>query len=78
MRVRFKTMFATQEMPLEKALMPDNWNEGGIAERAYELAKTNAEVMSRLLAHLVETEQMPIETAFQIAGVYVEDLEVIK
>ena len=77
MRVKFKTFGFEREMTLEAALNSSqrSYREGAL-ECAFATANDNAEVMARLLAHLVETKVIELEAAFSIAGVYVEELEV--
>lgn len=77
MRVKFQTILGIQEMSLEKALLPDPMYAGGLAERAVAHALNNSNILARLLAHLAESGQITVEEAFQIAGIYVSDLEVI-
>jgi hypothetical protein len=65
MRVKFKTFGFEREMTLEQALQQRHSDEPH-------------EQIARLLAHLVECGQLEIGAAFSIAGVYVEELEVVK
>lgn len=77
MRVKFKTFGFEREMTLEAALSKDTYQRGA-AERAQAGADNANEVLCRLLAHLVECGQLELEAAFSIAGVYVEELELVK
>jgi hypothetical protein len=76
MKVRTKDFrWKDTEMELSDLLTPTN-DDDGIAERAYALAQTNAEVIGRLVAHLVETGAILLPDALTICGVYGEVEEV--
>ena len=54
---------------LNEALTPDEGGGGGIAENAMAQARTNARVIGKLLAELVERHVLPLDDACRIAEV---------
>lgn len=76
MKIIYEDFRGDRILELAVALEPSDEGYGGIAEDARALSRANAAAIGRLLAYMVEHQNMPLETAIKISGVYLPEARI--